>query len=79
MNYEESVAAWVFAEGYASGVSARMSSAIRDRPPYKERERFEEYQARIMAPLIEERNKARAEAKAAKQEMIKARSREGTK
>jgi hypothetical protein len=73
MNYEEAQAAWVAAEKVATEVSYRMSSAIRDRPPYRERERFEEYQARVMAPLIEERNNAREAAKAAKQVMFDAR------
>lgn len=73
MSFEEAQAAWVAAESAATQVMVRLGSAQRDRPPYKERERFEEYQARVMAPLIEERDKARAAAKAAKQEMFKAR------
>jgi hypothetical protein len=73
MTFEEAQAAWVAAEHAATKVMLRLGSAQRDRPPYKERERYEEYQARVMAPLIEERNEARAAAKAAKQEMFKAR------
>lgn len=73
MNFDEAQAAWVAAESAATQLMIRLGSAQRDRPPYKERERYEEYQARVMAPLIEERDKLRAAARAAKQDMFKAR------
>lgn len=74
---DDAMKAWLQARSRLSDITRRISTAVRDRPKVKQTDpRWQEYQTRIMLPLIAERREAqrqenikRGELNAAKQRL----------